>query len=86
MLLSITTTRVPAAQKLVAAYRNYCWPVESLDEFKLAPFHLLATEGGVHVGHHRWQGDVSSHLLVRCMTLTGDAIPTGGCYRSGPSC
>lgn len=30
------------------AYRNYCWPVSSLDDFKLAPFHILATEGEVH--------------------------------------
>lgn len=44
-----------SAEKFVAAYRNYCWPVESLDDFKLAPFHLLATEGGVHVlQNHHW--------------------------------
>ncbi|MBD2579590.1 polynucleotide kinase-phosphatase [Oscillatoria sp. FACHB-1406] len=30
------------------AYRRYCWPVESLTDLKLAPFHLLATEGQVH--------------------------------------
>jgi protein phosphatase len=39
----------------VAAYRRYCWPVSSLSDFKLAPFHLLATEGQVHVDkHHVW--------------------------------
>jgi protein phosphatase len=26
------------------AYRNYCWPVHSLTDLKLAPFHLLAFE------------------------------------------
>ncbi|MEO0554622.1 MAG: polynucleotide kinase-phosphatase [Bacteroidota bacterium] len=37
------------------AYRNYCWPVSSLDDFKLAPFHILATEGEVHVDkNHAW--------------------------------
>jgi protein phosphatase len=41
--------------KFVAAYRQYCWPVESLTDLKLAPFHLLATEGGVHVDKdHVW--------------------------------
>src|SRR4029077_11715820 len=34
--------------KFVAAYRQYCWSVTSLTALKLAPFHLLATEGGVH--------------------------------------
>ena len=34
-----------AAAKYVDAYRRYCWPVQSLDDLKLAPFHLLATEG-----------------------------------------
>lgn len=37
------------------AYRNYYWPVSSLDDFKLAPFHILATEGEVHVDKdHSW--------------------------------
>ena len=37
------------------AYRNYCWPVEKVDDFKLAPFHVLATEGAVHTDKdHEW--------------------------------
>lgn len=44
-----------AAQKFVDAYRQYCWSVESIDDFKLAPFHVLATEGRVHVQqNHEW--------------------------------
>jgi protein phosphatase len=47
--------REQSAAKFVHAYRNYCWPVESIDDYKLAPFHLLATEGAVHVGkNHLW--------------------------------
>jgi protein phosphatase len=43
------------AAKFVAAYRQYCWPVSSLTDLKLAPFHLLATEGHVHVDKdHVW--------------------------------
>jgi protein phosphatase len=39
----------------VSAYRQYCWSVESLDDLKLAPFHLLATEGKVHTDQsHVW--------------------------------
>jgi hypothetical protein len=26
-----------------AAYRNYCWSVNGVEDYKLAPFHLLAT-------------------------------------------
>jgi protein phosphatase len=41
--------------RFVAAYRQYCWPVESLTDLKLAPFHLLATEGHVHTDQdHLW--------------------------------
>jgi len=32
----------------VEAYRRYCWPVNSVNDLKLAPFHLLASEGTVH--------------------------------------
>jgi protein phosphatase len=41
--------------RFVAAYRHYCWPVESLTDLKLAPFHLLATEGHLHTDKdHVW--------------------------------
>ena len=41
--------------RFVASYRQYCWPVESIDDYKLAPFHLLATEGKVHLDKdHAW--------------------------------
>ena len=43
------------ARQYVDAYRQYCWPVRSLADLRLAPFHLLASEGGVHVDRdHRW--------------------------------
>jgi polynucleotide kinase-phosphatase len=41
--------------QFVAAYRQYCWPVASLTDLKLAPFHLLASEGRVHTDKdHTW--------------------------------
>ena len=41
--------------RFVAAYRRYCWPVASLADLKLAPFHLLASEGRVHTEKdHLW--------------------------------
>jgi protein phosphatase len=38
-----------AISKYVKAYQNYCWTVDSIDDYKLAPFHILATERQVHV-------------------------------------
>ena len=47
--------RAGAVDRFVAAYRRYCWPVNSLDDLKLAPFHLLATEADVHTDKpHAW--------------------------------
>ncbi len=38
-----------------AAWRRYAWDVGGLEDLKLAPFHLLATEGAVHDGQdHAW--------------------------------
>jgi protein phosphatase len=44
--------------KFVDAYRQYCWTVNSLNDLKLAPFHLLASEGKVHIDKtHAWHMD-----------------------------
>jgi len=48
-LLVRTGARRAMTADYVAAYRRYCWPVNSVDDLKLAPFHLLATEGKVHL-------------------------------------
>ncbi|HVZ18990.1 MAG TPA: polynucleotide kinase-phosphatase, partial [Terriglobales bacterium] len=47
-LLAKTKERQQMVSDYVAAYRRYCWPVESVNDLKLAPFHLLATEGKAH--------------------------------------
>jgi len=37
------------------AYRRYCWPVEELTDYTIAPFHLLASEDRVHTDRpHTW--------------------------------
>jgi protein phosphatase len=41
--------------KYIEAYRQYCWPVNGIEDFKIAPFHLLATENNVHIDrNHIW--------------------------------
>jgi protein phosphatase len=47
----------------VEAYRRYCWPVVSVQDLKLAPFHLLATEGRVHTDRpHDWHMQTLARL------------------------
>jgi len=46
------------ANNFTDAYRQYCWSVNSLEDYKLAPFHLLATEGRTYFEKdHIWQMD-----------------------------
>ena len=47
--------RADAAARYDAAWRRYAWDTDGLDGLKLAPFHLLATEGAVHDDKgHAW--------------------------------
>ena len=47
--------RAEMAAQYRNAYRHYCWDVKSVDDLKLAPFHILATEGAVHSDKsHLW--------------------------------
>jgi protein phosphatase len=47
--------RAEDASRYVEAYRRYCWPVRALGDLEYAPFHLLASEGAVHVDRdHVW--------------------------------
>ena len=34
-----------ALERYTKAYREYCWKVQSVDDLKIAPFHILAVEG-----------------------------------------
>ncbi len=52
------------------AYSHYCWPVDTIDDLKLAPFHLLATEGAVHIDQdHIWHMDTLAQLCKQDETL-----------------
>lgn len=48
-----------------AAYRRYCWPVYGLNDYRLAPFHLLASEGSVHIDKtNRWHMETLQRLAA----------------------
>jgi protein phosphatase len=44
-LLEKFSKRNEALSYYTDAYRRYCWDVKSLDDYRIAPFHILATEG-----------------------------------------
>jgi protein phosphatase len=49
--------------RYVDAYRRYCWPVRSISDFRLAPFHVLASEGRVYAdADHVWHMDTLARL------------------------
>jgi protein phosphatase len=63
------------------AYRRYCWPIEDLGDFKLAPFHLLATEGAVHTNkEHTWHME----MIARLATVSHGATPAGNLLLATP--
>jgi protein phosphatase len=54
-LLDQHKVRQDLAGRFARAYRHYCWPVESLRDIRIAPFHVMATEGAVHTDKdHVW--------------------------------
>jgi protein phosphatase len=47
--------RQAAASKYVEAYGRYCWPVNGVNDLRIAPFQILATEGATHADQtHQW--------------------------------
>ena len=64
-LLEQHQLRQKAVDSYVESYRRYCWAVNSLADLKLAPFHLLATEGGVHTSKdHVWHMETLARLCA----------------------
>jgi protein phosphatase len=64
-ILERFAARETTAGQFVEAYRRYCWPVHSLSDLKLAPFHIMATEGAVHTDKtHLWHMGVLAHLCA----------------------
>ncbi len=90
-LLEKFEAREKTAALFVDAYRRYCWPVSSLADYKLAPFHLLASEGRTHTDQdHGWHmatlarlcaADPSGLLLAtphRAVDITDPESVAGG--------
>ena len=60
-----TRERQELLDRYVAAYRRYCWPVQGVSDLRLAPFHLLASEGRVHSDRdHLWHMQLLARLVA----------------------
>ncbi len=64
-LLERFRARQALAGQYVDAYRRYCWEVSSVADLKLAPFHLLASEGKVHTTRdHVWHMETLARICA----------------------
>jgi protein phosphatase len=49
------SNRYQQVQQYTKSYQHYCWNVNSIEDYTLAPFHIMATEGKVWVDKdHEW--------------------------------
>jgi protein phosphatase len=56
--------RTTMAEGFVAAYRQYCWRVDSPADLRIAPFQILAREGHVDaLTNHLWHLEQIGHLV-----------------------
>lgn len=70
--------RLGMAEQFAAAYRQYCWDVRSPADLRVAPFHLLASEGAAHTDRdHRWHMET-----LGAMASAGDGIVQATTYMS----
>ncbi|MCL1998674.1 MAG: polynucleotide kinase-phosphatase [Turicibacter sp.] len=57
--------RAEALNLYTEAYRRYCWDVNNLDDYRIAPFHILATEGNFHgAENHLWHMDNIANFIT----------------------
>ena len=69
-LLNHHRDRQTMTQQYVHAYQQYCWPVDDVNDLKLAPFHILATEGKVHTDKpHDWHMEAIRRVCDASRTL-----------------
>lgn len=63
-LLDRLSVRLGKAEAYGRAWAPYVWPVRGIDDLKIAPFHLLASEGAVHFDRdHLWHMQSARRLV-----------------------
>ncbi len=64
-LIDLQRTRLEHVDRYIDSYRRYVWPVDSIDDLRIAPFNVLAGETGVHIDRdHSWHLDLCDRLVT----------------------
>lgn len=64
-LLTRYTAKLHDMERYAAAYGEYCWRVDSVDDLRIAPFHILACEGKVFSDQkHIWHMETIRQYLT----------------------
>ena len=64
-ILKRYTGKLSDIEKYVKAYREYCWTVNGIDDYRIAPFHILATEGKVFTSEkHVWHMETIKRYMT----------------------
>ncbi|MEP3276515.1 MAG: polynucleotide kinase-phosphatase [Stappiaceae bacterium] len=62
-LAKTAETQRDNAQKMAKAIDGYCWDAETVDEYQIAPFHILAVEGRLFADQsHAWHMETLGQL------------------------
>jgi protein phosphatase len=73
-LLEKTKQQIALNDKFKIAYSQYCWEVNSLEDYKIAPFHILATEGQTHTNRdHEWHMKTIANIAKQDSLLIATA-------------
>ena len=66
-LLEKYTARLDGMERYRDAYREYCWTVKSIEDFRIAPFHILASEDAVYGDKtHEWHMENIRKYITGC--------------------
>jgi len=77
-LLKRYQARAEALNLYTDAYRRYCREVKSIDDYKIAPFHLLASEGKTYFNeNHVWHMETITKYMTKTdpVFIATDYIP-----------
>ena len=65
ILLARCKERAKALDLYTDAYRRYCWNLNSIDDYRIAPFHILATEGKTWCAeNHIWHMETIAKYMT----------------------
>ncbi len=69
-LLDHYSEKLEANRRFRESYRRYCWDINNLDDYKIAPFHIMATEGNIHTDkNHQWHMETIHNICCQDTTL-----------------